>query len=172
MQTASGREFWPLDPRADEVHISDIVHALSNICRFGGHSSFYSVAQHSVLVSERCDPADALWGLLHDAAEAYIGDIVRPLKRLDVCAPLRRAEKRIQEVIAERFGLTMPEPTSVHLADMRMLATEAEQLMNAYPADWNIDVDPYPDLTIEPEPPRAAMHSFLYRFHALTGAAK
>src|SRR5262245_27549306 len=96
MQTISGRKFWPLDPRPEEVCIEDIGHALSLVCRFGGHChTFYSVAEHSVRVSllaEDMAKSSAHWtdenirmialsGLLHDAAEAYIGDMVRPLKR-------------------------------------------------------------------------------------------
>src|SRR4051794_15527189 len=81
--TFSRRQFWPLDPHSDEIHIEDIAHSLSQQCRFGGHSrSFYSVAQHSCLVSALCKANDALWGLLHDASEAYLGDIPRPLKSL------------------------------------------------------------------------------------------
>src|SRR5690242_11754504 len=82
MQTYTGRRFWPLDPRVDDIDIGDIAHHLSLVCRFAGACrEFYSVAQHCVGVSYVCDPKDALWGLLHDAAEAYVGDMVRPLKR-------------------------------------------------------------------------------------------
>jgi uncharacterized protein len=84
MQTFTGRRFWPLDPRAKDVCIEDIAHALSLVNRFGGHSrEAYSVAQHSVHVAtlvERTHPKLALHALLHDASEAYLGDIVRPIK--------------------------------------------------------------------------------------------
>src|SRR4051812_30250690 len=79
MQTFTGRQFWPVDPRADEIAIEDIARALAMTCRFGGHVRFhYSVAQHSFLVSLVCSPEHALWGLLHDASEAYLGDVVWP----------------------------------------------------------------------------------------------
>src|ERR1051326_5760594 len=79
--THTGKQFWPLDARVDEIDIEDIAHGLSHICRFGGHCRhFYSVAQHSVLVSRAVPLQLRMAGLLHDATEAYIGDMVRPLK--------------------------------------------------------------------------------------------
>ena len=81
MVTYTGKEFYPLDPNPADIDIKDIAHALSNCCRFAGHiKSFYSVAQHSVIVSELCEPENALAGLLHDASEAYLSDIARPVK--------------------------------------------------------------------------------------------
>lgn len=102
--TSAGRRFFPLAPRADDVTIDDIAHALSHVCRYGGHCrEFYSVAQHSVHVSRLVPPRLAFHGLMHDAAEAYVGDMVRPLKR---CLPAFSAiEARIFKAIAERFGL-------------------------------------------------------------------
>src|ERR1700683_336889 len=94
--TFSGRRFYVLDPRPSDVRIEDIAHSLSLQCRFNGHvKNFYSVAQHSVLVSERCDPADALYGLLHDASEAYIGDMSAPLKHTDEMTAFRDAERHV-----------------------------------------------------------------------------
>jgi hypothetical protein len=82
MQTFTGRAFYPLDPRPEDIDPVDIAHALSLICRYGGHSSrFYSVAEHCVLMSHAVAPEHALWALLHDATEAYLGDMIRPLKR-------------------------------------------------------------------------------------------
>jgi hypothetical protein len=81
MQTYTGRQFWPIDPRADEIDIVDIAHALSQQCRFAGHcKSFYSVATHSWHTSNVCNSENALWGLLHDAAEAYLVDLPTPIK--------------------------------------------------------------------------------------------
>ena len=95
--TFSGLRFWPLDPNPEKILIADIAHALAHQCRFGGHASkFYSVAEHSVHVSKLCLPEHALWGLLHDASEAYLVDLPRPLKLLPEFAPYREAERRLQ----------------------------------------------------------------------------
>ena len=121
--TASGRRAFVEDPRACDLVIEDIAHALSNICRFGGHCSrFYSVAQHSVCVSalvERTRPDLALHALLHDAAEAYVGDVIRPIKptlrvRRFSSPPLTfvgaeqfvDAERRVEAAILDAFDLT------------------------------------------------------------------
>ena len=118
MQVASGARFYPLDPRPEEIQIEDVAHALGHLCRFAGHtSSFYTVAQHSVLVSRICEPQDALWGLLHDASEAYLGDMVRPLKRQPEMASYQEAEERLMAAICERFGLPAAMPESVVRAD-------------------------------------------------------
>lgn len=133
IQTYTGGRFWPLDPDPSEIHVEDIAHSLSNVCRFGGHSRrFYSVAQHSVLVSEQLpDTGDrlSLWGLLHDASEAYLGDMVRPLKEQPGMKAYREAEERVQRAVAERFGLSWPIPREIALADEQLLITEARDLM-------------------------------------------
>lgn len=100
----SGRPFWPIDPRADEIDIEDIAFSLSHLCRFGGHCKrFYSVAEHSVYVSRLVSPEAALWGLLHDASEAYVGDMPRPLKRM--LPEFVMMEGKVQQAVAERFSL-------------------------------------------------------------------
>jgi len=127
-----GTHFWPLDARPSEIHVDVIAHALANLCRFTGHTRrFYSVAQHSVLVSLACDPADALHGLLHDASEAYLCDIARPIKHSPAMAGYREAERRLEAVIAEAFGLATTMPASVKRADEVLLATEMRDLMLA-----------------------------------------
>lgn len=170
IQTYTGKQFWPLDPRVDEIDIADIAHALSNICRFNGHCrEFYSVAQHSVLVSQQCGPKDALWGLLHDAAEAYLGDMVTPLKRSTVGPGFCRAEARLCNMIAMRFDLPYDTryeytiPTSVRYADARLLATEARDLMAPPPVPWENMKEPYA-WRIEPWSPRRASVEFTLRF--------
>ena len=107
IQTYTGRQFWPLAPQAEHVDIRDIAHSLAMQCRFNGHCrGFYSVAQHSVLVSQVVPPEDALWGLLHDAAEAYISDLPRPLK--NTAPEFRAAEHRLLTVILGRLGCPSP----------------------------------------------------------------
>ena len=103
IQTFTGRMFWPIDPQPDEVDIEDIAHALSNVCRFCGHTrEFYSVAQHSVLVSEIVPAAFALEGLLHDATEAYISDVARPVK--PYLTNYKEIEINLYRAIAKRFN--------------------------------------------------------------------
>lgn len=114
--TASGVLFNLIEPRVEDVQAFDIAHGLAMKCRWAGHTSvYYSVAEHSVRVSMRCAPDDALAGLLHDAAESYLGDVSSPLKRrLD---GYREIENRLLAVIFKRFGLAPGLPPSVVIAD-------------------------------------------------------
>lgn len=138
IQTYTGRQFWPLKPSVGDVAIEDIAHALSLKCRFSGHCrKFYSVAEHSLFVSYHVPAKDALWGLLHDAAEAYLPDVARPIKA-DLTG-FQEIEDRLLQVIAEWAGLTWPMPVSVADADVRLLATERLQLMGPSPAPWSIE---------------------------------
>ena len=167
MQLAGGRRFWPLDPRPDEVHIEDIANALSRICRFGGHCRFfYSVAEHSVRVSRECCPREALAGLLHDAAEAYIGDLIRPLKVQPELSGYRVAEGWVEAVIAERFGLAELMTPSVREADEILLATEKRDLFLGA-GDWRLSHPPL-DAPIIPWTSTRAAAEFLLRFKELT----
>ena len=136
--TFSGALLAPMAPDPATICIEDIAHALSLQCRFGGHvREFYSVAQHSVLVSYLCEPADALHGLLHDASEAYLADIVRPVKHLTVMDAYRACEAHMQAVIYRRFGLSAVMPESVETADDLLLVTEACELLPTVPA-WTV----------------------------------
>lgn len=136
LQTYSGRQFWPLDPRPEEVFIEDVAHALSLLCRYGGHcEGFYSVAQHSYYVSnEVAVPALALEGLLHDAEEAYCADLITPIKRY--LPEYRVMAGKIREAIAERFGLAEEEPPLVKSADTRVMLAEKRQLLKLPPKEW------------------------------------
>ena len=127
IQTYTGRRFNPTKPIIDSIVLEDIAHPLSMQCRFSGHlSCFYSVAQHSVLTSYICDKKDQLHALLHDASEAYIVDIPRPIKRkLKEYVSL---EKVMQDAIFERFNLSKKIPESVKKADDIILETEARDL--------------------------------------------
>jgi hypothetical protein len=171
MQTYTGRQFWPIDPRVSEICIADIAHSLANQCRFAGHClSFYSVAQHSVIVSRICNSEDALWGLLHDAAEAYLVDLPRPIKRFSALGTrYKEVENALMQVVCERFKLPTCEPVSVKTADNVALVTEMRDLMSRPPALWEEarHSDPL-DETIHPLSPRNAEMEFLRRFSELS----
>lgn len=173
MQTYTGRAFWPLDPRVDEIDIDDIAHSLSMQCRYAGHClRFYSVAEHSVWCAlmvlmpntdfvfcknlsaavyqarmqsystrDAATNTLALAALLHDAAEAYLVDLLRPVKRS--MPEYHRAEARVERAIAQKFDIPHPMPAQVKEVDERMLATEAGALMAPPPMSWNINVEPY-----------------------------
>ena len=165
--THSGKRFYPLDPHIDEIDINDIAHSLSNQCRFAGHCvQFYSVAQHCVLVSQVCDQVDALFGLLHDASEAYLVDIPSPLKRMPEFEAYRNAEAHMMELICARYKLPAGEPQSVKFADKRMLATEARDLTMTEGRGWAMTHEPY-DFHIKPWTPDYAKTKFIARFHEL-----
>ena len=165
MQTYTGGQFWPFQPLAVEVCIEDIAHSLAYQCRFNGHSRvFYSVAQHSVHVSQLCPADDALWGLMHDAAEAYVGDIIRPIKLL--IPEFSQLEDRVIQVIVRRFGMNPGEPPSVKRADNIALATEARDVMSPAPATWGLAEEP-DEKRIHPLGADAAEALFLQRFKEL-----
>lgn len=166
MQTAHGRKFWPLDPRADEVFIDDIAHSLSLQCRYAGHClRFYSVAEHCVLMARklRWEGVDvALWALLHDAAEAYTVDVPRPLKRHLV--GYKEAEAKVMATIAERFGLSSEMPAVVHDADTRIVADE---LVNMVPMPWHAKHDNPLCVELKYWSPEKAQEEFMATFDAL-----
>ena len=168
--TSSGNTFDFRIPDQCAIDIEVIAHALSNQCRFGGHCrEFYSVAQHSVLVSQLVPVEHALKALLHDAAEAYLVDVPSPIKPL--IPGYGALERRVHEAVFAAFGLTPELPPEVKHCDLVALATEKRDLM---PEDgpWalleGIATDPY---EIAPLPPQAAKTLFLDRFYALTKQA-
>lgn len=135
MQTFAGHAFYPMTPHTADIDPRDIAHALAMICRYGGHvQRFYSVAEHCVLMSHAVAPGNALWALLHDATEAYVGDMVRPLKHS--MPAYRAAEHRLMAVICERFGLDPSCPAEVKAADNRILVDERDELMGPPPLPW------------------------------------
>ncbi len=162
LATGSGKKFYPLDPRAEDVGIEDIAHGLAYKYRFAGQAVCgYTVAQHSIEVSRRVPPADRLWGLLHDAAEAYLCDVPRPIKAAMSLAvpmsdgsgdyhaivPFEVVEREILAVVAERFGLPWPLPESVRVADDRELARERRDLWDERQPQWPASdlPEPYPE---------------------------
>lgn len=169
IQTYTGRQFFSLNPQADDVDIVDIAHALSNKCRFAGHCrEFYSVAQHSVLVSRELPPEFALWGLMHDAGEAYFADIPKPIKAMNPI--FKEIEDKILKVVAEKFGLVWPEPIEIKAADNALLAAEARDLLPIVWEDFEKRWLPLAvSQTIIPLPPPAARQMFLNEWKSLTG---
>ena len=164
--TYSGVRFWPLLPNPDDILIEDIAHSLSLQCRFAGHARvFYSVAEHSVRVSQLCRPEDALWGLLHDASEAFICDVPAPLKSLPAFEAYRAAEHDLQQLVAARFGLPAEQPTSVTETDQSMLRIEMRDLLTAGSTDRK-KAEQTLSIT-KPWSPRMAEGRFLSRFHRL-----
>ena len=163
MQTFTGRMFWPLDPRADEIEIEDIAHALSMQCRYAGHCTrFYSVAEHCVLLAGAVEEHHALWALLHDASEAYLVDVPRPVKPF--LTGYRFAEAHVMAAVAERFGLG-PMPEEVKDADNRILEDERQQIMAPAPKAWN--VGPALGVTVHGWEPERAERAFLSLFRIL-----
>ncbi len=126
--TWTGASVDPLDLHPDGIDIDDIAHALSMLCRFNGHcAKFYSVAEHSVLVSQLCPPDYAMAGLLHDATEAYIADVPRPLKAQ--LPDYVIAENRASLAIASRFGLPEIFPAAIRQADDAALEMEMSAIL-------------------------------------------
>jgi len=164
IQTSSGRVFPILHPTADDVDIEDIAHALSNLCRFAGHTKeFYSVAQHSVLVSKHVPPEHALQALLHDAPEAYIVDLPRPLKHSGMVDGYKVVEDRVWAAVAEHFFLFEELDPSVKEADQRALFTEQRDLIGKQAKPWIGQLEPY-IAHIEPLSPKEAKSQFLARY--------
>lgn len=167
LQTYTGRQFWPLRPRGEDIDLLDIAHALSNQCRFAGHTrSFYSVAEHSVYVSRIVPPEWAAVGLLHDASEAYLMDVPRPIK--GHLGGYREMEEALMWTVCARFNLTGNPAAwaAVKYADNAMLAAERDQVMGIAPALWGA-LPPAADIAIAMLPPAEARALFLARAHEL-----
>lgn len=166
MQTYSGRQFWPMDPRAEEIDIEDIAHALSMQCRYAGHClRFYSVAEHCVHLSRKVSTENALWALLHDASEAYLVDVPRPVK--PYLTGYHRAEDFVMRAVAARFGLGPVMPAQVNEYDTRILNDEFAQNM-APPPSGLIDMGEPLGVELRFWPPEIAKLKFLNRFESLT----
>ncbi|MEM7765229.1 MAG: hypothetical protein AAF290_14275, partial [Pseudomonadota bacterium] len=165
ISTYSGQRFYIEDPNVQDIPIFDIAHALSMKCRFNGHTkTFYSVAEHSVYVSEYVPAEDALWGLLHDISEAFLPDVPRPVKPF--ISGFKSLERKIMGSAIDTFGLPQTEPQSVHDVDKHIVASEAAVLFAERP-DW---IHAY-DMNVAPVhkrcigwPPNVARAQWIHRF--------
>lgn len=171
IQTYTGRVFYPLDPRPEEIWIKDIAWALSRQCRYAGHTTqHYSVAEHSVVVSHNVAPHKALAALLHDASEAYAVDIPRPMKK-DM-PEYKAIEKNIEIAVATRFNLEYPWDDEIMLVDGAMIRYERASFMNPMlrsDIDWT-----YPNehklnnIKLYGFDPQEAYELFMDRYRELT----
>jgi 5'-deoxynucleotidase YfbR-like HD superfamily hydrolase len=194
-QTFTGRKFYVFDPRIDDIDLEDIAHSLANTCRFNGHTwSFYSVAQHSIhacnVFGDLVEGTEFeynhrayLCALLHDATEAYVGDLIRPIKRS--LPDYKVAERNIWTCILKKFGLwetwhlqgtrdrTLFVSNLVKQADDIMLATERRDLLvkkgpDDEPLVWRVEVQVEPTaMRVAPRAPGLSKAIFLKLFEEL-----
>lgn len=171
IETHSGKEFHFLNPKEDDIHIDDIAFSLSNQSRFTGHTVFYSVAEHSILVSEllwlQTKNNDlALAGLLHDASEAYLSDLASPIKQF--FPEYKKMEDKIDECIKKKYKL-LSDPR-VKQADLQQLCTEAYYLLPSNGKTWKCieGFNPYDGLIPEGLSPDIAYDKFLFFYRQLT----
>jgi len=131
IQTNSIAQFFPLDPRVQDVNVKDIIHSLSHLCRYNGHSNkMYTVGHHSIMVAKIVQKLggtleEVKWGLAHDFGEAYCGDLPSPIKNHPTMVAFRDMENKIVAAIAEKIGLVGPEPALVKKVDRCMITFEA-----------------------------------------------
>ncbi|MBA1147393.1 phosphohydrolase [Ectothiorhodospiraceae bacterium WFHF3C12] len=170
--TYTGRRFYPWDPRPEDIDILDIAHHLACLNRFNGALARpYSVAQHSVVVARAVPAEHQLTGLLHDATEAYVGDMVRPVKR-DLHA-YQLLEARVWDAVAARFDLPSQLPECVKHADDRAAAAEAAQLYGHARAGLFGASGQLPlDVSIEPLEWHQAKAEFLSLYEELTASGE
>lgn len=170
--TYCGVKFYPLDPRAEDVRVEDIAHALSNICRFTGHTTqFYSVAEHCVRASRLVggDRWAKLYTILHDASEAYLCDVARPIK--PHLAGYRELEEKLQHVIHQALMPVGAPPARdyhhlVKHVDTVMLCTEGQQLTTTKCKGWDFHTEEWAltDYKIAPWSPTQAKGWFLREY--------
>lgn len=169
METFTGLEVNPLNMQPNQILITDIAHALSLQCRFNGHCKyFYSVAQHSIHVGKLFNESHLrLFGLLHDAAEAYLGDIINPLK--EAIPAYKVHEDILQTQIFLVFCCRPPsysEQQRIKEADTRLLLTEAKFLLPSHGKNWRKDFKPF-IFDIHPLSPEDAEAEFLLMYDRL-----
>lgn len=135
VQTYSGIPFFPTTPSVEDIQLEDIAHHLAMQCRYNGATKvFYSTAEHSVLLSHSVSPENALWALLHDAAEAYIGDMVWPLK--EEIPEFKVIEDALMGFVCAKFGLDPVQPEEVTEHDRRIVIDERDSLLVPERIPW------------------------------------
>lgn len=190
----SGKFFDMLRPeRYGELDIEDIAHGLSLICRYGGQcKEFYSVAEHSLRVTdlvgqlwkettegEDASPLLLLTALLHDASEAFIGDVITPLKRIQEMEAYRCVEQAIEETISRQWGLLYPLPEIVRNVDRLCMYVEMKEFLHrsieelvTFPLDLRefSSLDGFPGPRWETLPSKLARVMFIRRYQQLKNA--
>jgi len=149
-QTYTGKQFYPLDPRPEDIDLDDIVHHLSHLCRFnGGTREFYSVAQHSVIVADALPDDFKLWGLLHDAAESFLADSM-PLAMALEAAKQNDAEAKVNLGMMALEGKGMAPNGSMAL---RLFIEAAQQ--GHVGAQHNLGIMYYQGISVRKDPVHA-----------------
>lgn len=173
MMTFTGRHVFPLDVKQEDIDLKDIAHSLSMQCRYNGHTAnFYSVAEHAYLISRALerdghDRITCLTGLLHDASETYVGDIIRPLKN-SLKNSTKEAELKIEQAVSERFGLPWPWHDAVDEYDKRIIVDEKDSPLLFGPhKPWNWEMEAL-SVTINCWAPHVARSYFMDRYEYLT----
>ena len=165
MITYTGLKFYIIDPRPEDIDIRDIAHGLSLICRFNGQcKKFYSVAQHSLYVTDQVPNELKLQALMHDASEAYIADIISPAKKY--LTGYAEIENKIMATIGNKFGFNWPMDQKVAEADGRILLNERDWLTNNSEI-WNTKYIAYPNLSYVEISSIEAENNFLNKFYSL-----
>jgi 5'-deoxynucleotidase YfbR-like HD superfamily hydrolase len=169
VQTYTKKRIYPLSPVPKDIDIVDIAHSLSMMVRYNGHcEEFYSVAQHSVLVSHVAKEEYALHGLLHDASEVYLSDFPGPIK--PSFPDYLEAEERVMMVVFDKFGLKYPIPANVELADRFISAVEVRDIINDDYKEWNLP-NPGSAPKIKPVGHKEAEKMFLDRYMEIRDAS-
>lgn len=147
IETYSGSSVDVMNFDLSSVNLDDIAQSLALICRYNGHiPSFYSVAEHSVRVAwwlrqHGYDEEIQLSGLLHDAAECYVGDMIRPLKRVPEVGKVHQGlEHAISKQIHTVLGGTFPHPKAVHDADRAIYDWEVANIRTGKATGWSWDM--------------------------------
>lgn len=170
----SQTRFHPFDAKPEDIHIEDIAWGLAAECRFGGHCPYYSVAEHSIYVSQLMgeDVEAQLIGLLHDGAEAYLKDIPRPIKHAPAFAAYRELEHKIQDVIYRSFQLDLhSRGSNLSWADGTMLATEKVELFpEGHPTNPGYELLPPQRMRLAKYIPQIAYNQFMCHYNNLVAA--